>query len=454
MRAMSELVKRARDFATRAHTRINHRRKYTKQPYEVHLKAVATTVSEIVDDEEMIAAAWLHDTVEDTEATHRDIELEFGAAVSQLVSELTDISKPSDGNRAARKALDRQHLAKASVRGKTIKLADLIDNTRDICKHDAKFAKVFVAEAQALIEVISEGDERLLTRLHREIRKCSERLEQSSPVGIQDEPETRVRDADFSQRQALRLFTRVFSAGDIAEPLRSFDSERPAPAVLASMGSLGEEVIGVRHDGLVEGYVWKSDLDGGQLGDVARAIPSDQIIASTAPLSDVILVLTHYDHCFITVMDAVAGVVARKDTEKPIVRMWLFGMITMMEMNMVSRIRARWPGESWTEFCGPKRLEKARAVHEERRRRAQDPDLLDCLQFADKARIVLHDPKQMVEFGFDSRRAADGAIGDLESLRNNLAHGQDIATYDWPQIVRMTQQIERLVLSSKREGER
>ena len=220
------------------------------------------------------------------------------------------------------------------------------------------------------------------------------------------------------------------------------------------MVAAGEEIIGVRREGRVAGYVWKSDLADGPLGDVARGFPADQILASTAPLSDVILILTHYDHCFITVMDSVAGVVARKDTEKPIVRMWLFGMITMMEMNMVARIRRRWPGESWTQFCGPKRLEKARAVHDERKRRDQESELLDCLQFADKARIVLHDPEQMAEFGFDSRRAADSAISDLESLRNNLAHGQDIATYDWPQIVRMTQQIERLVLSSRRESAR
>ena len=63
------LVDRARTYATEAHQRINHRRKYNNEPYHVHLSAVAKLVASVTDDEEVIAAAWLHDTVEDTQAT-------------------------------------------------------------------------------------------------------------------------------------------------------------------------------------------------------------------------------------------------------------------------------------------------------------------------------------------------------------------------------------------------
>ena len=67
---MSDLVKRASEYATSAHQRINHRRKYNKQPYHVHLEAVAGLVASVCDDQEMIAAAWLHDTVEDLSLIH------------------------------------------------------------------------------------------------------------------------------------------------------------------------------------------------------------------------------------------------------------------------------------------------------------------------------------------------------------------------------------------------
>ena len=155
---MSDLVERARAYATRAHKRIEHRRKYSNQPYEVHLEAVAKLVASVSDDAETIAAAWLHDTVEDTPATLGDIEAQFGAAVAELVEELTDVSKPGDGNRALRKDIDRQHLAQASARAKTVKLADLIDNCSDITRHDPRFARIYLAEMGALLEVLKEGD--------------------------------------------------------------------------------------------------------------------------------------------------------------------------------------------------------------------------------------------------------------------------------------------------------
>jgi len=44
-------------------------------------------------------------------------------------------------------------------------------------------------------------------------------------------------------------------------------------------------------------------------------------------------------------------------------------------------------------------------------------------------------------FGYSSRREAKTAVKEIESLRNNLAHGQDIVSYDWPQIIRMTTRV-------------
>ena len=169
---MEDLIERARTYAIGAHARINQLRKYTRQPYDVHLKAVAELVASVSDDEAMVAAAWLHDTVEDTPATFEDIEREFGADVMQLVKELTDVSRPGDGNRAVRKAIDRQHTAGASPRAKTIKLADIIDNCEDICRHDAKFGRVYLGEAAALLEVLAEGDEKLYAQAAGLIAAC------------------------------------------------------------------------------------------------------------------------------------------------------------------------------------------------------------------------------------------------------------------------------------------
>lgn len=152
------LIKKAAIFAANAHKRHAQIRKYTGEPYIVHPAAVAKLVSSVTKDPEIIAAAFLHDTVEDTDTTLAHIELEFGWRVARLVSDLTDVSKPNDGNRKIRKRIDRKHTALASPDAKTIKLADLIDNTKSIVEHDTDFARVYLKEKQLLLEVLTDGD--------------------------------------------------------------------------------------------------------------------------------------------------------------------------------------------------------------------------------------------------------------------------------------------------------
>lgn len=163
---ISDLVQEARHFASAAHGAVGQRRKYTHDPYIVHPAAVAKLVASVTDDAEMIAAAWLHDTVEDTEATIAQIRESFGPAVAELVGWLTDVSRPEDGNRAVRKERDRQHIARAPSRAKTVKLADLIDNTSSIVRYDPGFARVYLVEKRRLLEVLKEGDQTLWHKAH------------------------------------------------------------------------------------------------------------------------------------------------------------------------------------------------------------------------------------------------------------------------------------------------
>lgn len=143
------------EFARRAHG--EQRRKYTGAPYIEHPIEVAGLVQSVTTDTDVIAAALLHDVIEDTRFGYTDILVAFGRRVAKLVEEVTDVSRPCDGNRAKRKALDRDHLASASPEGQTIKLADLLSNTSSIMAHDRDFAKVYIPEKRALLGVLAKG---------------------------------------------------------------------------------------------------------------------------------------------------------------------------------------------------------------------------------------------------------------------------------------------------------
>lgn len=161
------LLQRAELYARAAHQAIGHKRKYTGKPYFTHLRAVADMVAAHGGTQEMIAAAYLHDVLEDTQVEYAHLLTEFGPEVADLVQELTDqFTDPAIGNRAHRKHLERERMSKISPEAQTIKYADVIDNASSILPNDPGFGKVYLTEIRALLEVMDKGDQKLLAKAH------------------------------------------------------------------------------------------------------------------------------------------------------------------------------------------------------------------------------------------------------------------------------------------------
>lgn len=160
------LIDFACSFADKAHE--GQLRKYTGEPYINHPVEVAQIVASVTDDCETICAAFLHDVIEDCGVTKKQlIDAGLGFGIAQMVVELSDVSVMSDGNRATRKAIDRAHTATASNRAKTVKLADLISNSKSIIEHGGKFADIYMEEKKLLLDVLIGGDEKLMAECNR-----------------------------------------------------------------------------------------------------------------------------------------------------------------------------------------------------------------------------------------------------------------------------------------------
>lgn len=172
-RGMTEIERKAMLFAHQKHSEIDQKRKYSGRPYIVHPHAVAELVRSVPHTPAMLAAAWLHDTVEDTKATHAEISENFVDPIPDYVLMLTDISRQEDGNRRVRKEKDRQHLRKAAPKAKTVKLADLIHNSKSIISKDPGFARVYMREMKELLEVLQEGDKTLWNRANEIVSRYS-----------------------------------------------------------------------------------------------------------------------------------------------------------------------------------------------------------------------------------------------------------------------------------------
>lgn len=129
---MNKHVRLLRAVAFAAEKHKDHRRKDANaSPYINHLTSVASVLAEEgnVTDEDLILAAILHDTVEDTETTFEELEEHFGRTIAGIVREVTD---DKTLKKEVRKRLQEERAPRVSSRAKQLKIADKICNVRDV----------------------------------------------------------------------------------------------------------------------------------------------------------------------------------------------------------------------------------------------------------------------------------------------------------------------------------
>jgi hypothetical protein len=194
-----KILELADSFAELSHRLQGQTRKYSADPYIVHPRRVSAILAANGHHNSILSAALLHDVVEDVSpknlsqaalnlgvsSTHiieeclveepldyRDarrsalliLETMFPRLVVCLVEEVTDISQLSDGNRKLRKNMDLEHYRLASFGGRSIKLADILDNGPDIILNDPGFARKWMSEARVKVDISEGGDPDLLSK--------------------------------------------------------------------------------------------------------------------------------------------------------------------------------------------------------------------------------------------------------------------------------------------------
>jgi guanosine-3',5'-bis(diphosphate) 3'-pyrophosphohydrolase len=131
----SELALLLKALAFAAHKHRDQRRKDAEaSPYINHPIALADVLVNEggVTDVEVLCAALLHDTVEDTDTTPEELANTFGSRIARIVAEVTD---DQDRPKEERKRLQVEHAASISPEAKLVKLADKISNLRDVVEH-------------------------------------------------------------------------------------------------------------------------------------------------------------------------------------------------------------------------------------------------------------------------------------------------------------------------------
>ena len=135
----TSLFDRAVNFAVKAHSGTERRGKGF--PYIIHLMEAVEIVATITPDQELLSAAMLHDTVEDTPVTVADLRKEFGDRIASIVEAESDVhnegeSEHESWHRRKQEAIDR--LTAAPLEAKIVALGDKLSNMRAIARDYAQ----------------------------------------------------------------------------------------------------------------------------------------------------------------------------------------------------------------------------------------------------------------------------------------------------------------------------
>lgn len=192
--------------------------------------------------------------------------------------------------------------------------------------------------------------------------------------------------------QELRhLFEDGITAQAILEPLQSCPSEANAVEIAQLLNNRDWDVAGVQEEsgGEVIGFVFRDSLKTGIVRSHLQKMTSEHLISDSTPLANLLSIFRARERAFVLVGQNVGGIITSADLQKPPVRIYLFGLISLLEMHLTYWITISYPNDSWRESLSGPRLAKAEKLLADRQSRRQQTELVDCLQFCDKRDLIL-----------------------------------------------------------------
>jgi hypothetical protein len=206
--------------------------------------------------------------------------------------------------------------------------------------------------------------------------------------------------------------------------------------------------------GFIVGYVVAEDIGDDYFKKYVKDINHELLISDSTPLAGIFSVLSHKRFVFVIYSNNIIGIITRADINKPPVRIYIFGILSLVEMHLNFWINYYYQNNVWSSKVNQLRMEKAKETYGQRKGNSQELTLLECLQLCDKRDLLKGENKFLAKFNF-SNRLFETLIKRTEIIRNELAHSQNsiISNLGWNEFIETIEKMENFLDDSDREVE-
>lgn len=226
-----------------------------------------------------------------------------------------------------------------------------------------------------------------------------------------------------SFRDVQNLFIEQITTKYIFEPLYAASLNDDPIETKTDLLVRDFDVVGVINDRQeVIGYIRADDLaESKSIAACLLPIDLNLVTTDSTPIYKIIKMLETRTFVFVIHGSSIEGIVTLADLNKPIVRLYLFGVISLFEMHMSYWVESYHPDDLWQQKLKEQRITIALENQQKRTTKNQALALLECLQFSDKREILSGTKNFLDKFGW-SKRAFERIVTRAEAIRNELAH--------------------------------
>jgi hypothetical protein len=241
------------------------------------------------------------------------------------------------------------------------------------------------------------------------------------------------------------LFERYITISVITEEFIAFNANEDVEKCFTYMQEKHFDIIGVRENGCIIGYARLSKEDRGLLGEHKIEFKEDEILSDSEPLPEAVHRLAKTPYIFVKVSDEVAGIVTRADLYKPAVRIWLYGLISILEIHMLELIQKTFSVDEWKKCLSAERQQKMSNIYEDRRKHNEEIEEIYCTEFCDKRTIIEKSEVAIKATGFKLRAEFSKNLKKIEVMRNEIAHSCKVSKTQWEIVSELCRKIEFLI---------